>query len=169
MTKLTAKPAVPPDVLDQTVSLLLTLESINQVRQALTGKLGIAPDVAAAAITRARRRLALAAGFNFAEELGKAVKRLNQLYRRVLQDKDYRAALACQRDLNRLMGLYEAQAKEQAADTSIMAADHEAAKRQLSPLALHDGDAPLAELCRLAVGRIVELEQALHQAKQDGP
>lgn len=103
------------------------------------------------------------------EQLKQAISRCDALYAEAKQAKDIRAALAAQRDLNRLLGLYDKAAKEQAVVASAAQSEIDAAREQLSPLALHDGDAQLTELCRLAVGRIVELEQALHQARQDGP
>ena len=103
------------------------------------------------------------------EQLKEAIRRCDTLYAEAKKEGDIRAALAAQRDLNRLMGLYDSATKEQAVVASAAQAELDAAREQLSPLALHDGDASLSELCRLAVSRIVELEQALHQARQDGP
>lgn len=42
-------------------------------------------------------------------ELGRALARLNMLYQKTLQIQDYQRCLAIQKELNALLGLYEAQ------------------------------------------------------------
>lgn len=160
-TTKTARKAEPvaPEIVDQTVALLLTLESHHQVATALAEKLEQTPEQAAAAINEARHRLALAAGPDYSEELGRSVSRLNNLYRRSLAMQDCKTALATQRELNRLL-LYGRPPAPAADPESPGQAQIAAARAHLAPLGLAGDDAPLAELCRLAVCRIVHLEQA---------
>lgn len=101
-----ARPAVPAEIVDQTIALLLALESHNEVTKALTSeKMGLTAKAAEAAIAEAQRRLALVAGFDRTKELGRAISRLNNLYRRSLQIQDCKTALGVQRELNRLLAL----------------------------------------------------------------
>jgi len=98
--------AVAAEIVDQTIALLLALESHNEVTKALTSdKMGLTAKAAEAAIAEAQRRLALAAGFDRTRELGRAIARLNNLYRRSIQIQDCKTALGVQRELNRLLDL----------------------------------------------------------------
>lgn len=57
-------------------------------------------------IQRANQRFEEESKVHQAHELGKAVRRLNDLYQKTLKVQDYRQALANQRELNALLGLY---------------------------------------------------------------
>jgi hypothetical protein len=67
---------------------------------------GLDGPAAAAAMVEARKRITLAADYARDEQLGKAVKRLEDLYAKSLTAKDTRTALQAQRELNRLLDLY---------------------------------------------------------------
>lgn len=57
----------------------------------------------------ARERIAEHGALDRAYEIGKAISRLNNLYARNLQINDFKAALATQKEINALFGLYEPQ------------------------------------------------------------
>lgn len=57
-------------------------------------------------LARANERLRALASFVSEEELGKARERLNDLYSKNYRVQSYRDALACQKELNELLGLY---------------------------------------------------------------
>ncbi|KAA0253406.1 MAG: hypothetical protein EDX89_14395 [Acidobacteria bacterium] len=57
-------------------------------------------------LARANARLRELASFIHEEELGKARERLNDLYSKNYRVQSYRDALACQKELNELLGLY---------------------------------------------------------------
>jgi hypothetical protein len=116
-----------------------------------------------AIVAEARKRLADYAAFDRRVELGISRRRLEELIVTAKKAGDLRVMLAAQRELNRLHGL------DRADDTAaVAAADHEAladdvaeARAQLQTLNLSaDSSAPLAELARLAVARICNLEAA---------
>lgn len=150
-----AKTALNQEHVEKATTLLLASDSLHQVRRALVANLKITDAQADELIKEVRRRLALAAKGDFIQELGRGVKRLNDLYQRSIKDGDTRAALACQKELNRLRGLGP---KRGESTGSVSSGEIEAARAQLLPLNLTPKDAPLAELCRLAVAKIVELQ-----------
>lgn len=156
------KPApVDPAAVDAAIALLLTLCSQTEVRAQLAGKFPLSAESVGAAIDEAQRRLALAAGVDRTAELARSVARLNHLF----QDAaDPKVGLAVVRELNKLLRLYDAPGSEpgadlDAADRATLEAEIRAARAQLLPLALAPEDTALSELCRLAVGRIVELSR----------
>lgn len=160
-----ARPAVPAEIVDQTIALLLALESHNEVTKALTGdKLGLTPKAAEAAIAEAQRRLALAAGFDRTRELGRAIARLNNLYRRSIQIQDCKTALGVQRELNKLLALGAPApigAAGQADDPDHPDPPDDAGRahahlRQAFPT----HDLPLDELARMAAAELIDTRNA---------
>jgi len=73
----------------------------------LTSNMSVPPEQAEAVVKEARRRLTVAADFDRDEEIGKAVLRLEDLFRTSLLAKDTRTALQAQRELSRLLRLYD--------------------------------------------------------------
>ncbi len=57
-------------------------------------------------IAEANGLLGAEAEFHRARELGKAIARLNELFQRCMKVQDYQRALAVQREINTLLGLY---------------------------------------------------------------
>lgn len=125
-------------------------DALTQIDPPLT------PDQVAPAIAEGRRRITLAADYHRDHEIGRAITRLNDLYRRALAAQDIKHALAAQRELTKLFDL--ARPPTDAAGP----ANEEAAaiRRHLEPLDLAEPGTPTVELCRLAVGRIIDLEAA---------
>ena len=154
----TASPS--QEVLDKLVLLLVSGLARSAIADAV-GKLGLAPDQAATAIAEARTRIQIAAQWDRNEQLGTAMVRLNDCYRRAMAVQDTKTALAVQRELNRLMDLYRraeegnSASKQEADAKDAMAAEIAAARAHLAPLGLGDVDTPLAELCRLTVLQVL--------------
>jgi hypothetical protein len=131
--------------------------SSDAVLAALTSKLGLTPAAAKATVEDAEKRIVLAANYDRTRELGTAIARLNDLYRRAVAIQDTKTALQTQRELNRLLNLYEPPA-----DATLTQADADTieahSRRYLDSLALGDASTPLPELCRRAAARILALE-----------
>jgi hypothetical protein len=142
--------------LNKIVLLVVSGLSEDAVICACQDNLGL-PDIdAKAAYAEARRRVCLAAQYHPDEQLGVSITRLNDLYARSLKIQDNKTALSVQKELNRLMDL-----DRRPPATGEITADSEdgnVARLHLEPLRLgRPGDA-LAELCRLAALKIIELE-----------
>ncbi|NLG44825.1 MAG: hypothetical protein GX547_16405 [Phycisphaerae bacterium] len=152
-------PTVSPETVDQTITLLLTLESTHQVAAALTSdQIGLAPAAAEAAIAEAQRRLMAAAGYDKTHELGRAIRRLNNLYRRSVQVQDCKTALAAQRELNRLLALGAAPSPDQTTSDTPPTdpAEVERAREHLARALPDHADLPLDELARLAATALID-------------
>jgi len=167
-----AATACPPEVLDKVVLLLTrgmpqaTVEATctRPVHPGMPGQprgLGIAPALLAAVLAEAKLRILGAARWDRTEQAGMSITRLNDLYSRCLVEADTATALATQREINKLLGLYNADpadGPDGARDADALREQVAAATAYLQPLGLGHEDTPLSELARLAVVRIVELE-----------
>jgi hypothetical protein len=155
-------PESDAETLDALIRLLISGVTEPAARHACMERFSLTAAAADKALAEARRRITLAADYHRDEELGTAVTRLNDLYARSIKVQDVRTALQAQRELNRLMDLYSLPAEsEPGRDLLGLAADHEAARAHLAPLRLAQPHAPLAEHARLAVARILELQERL--------
>lgn len=189
-----ALPAIAPppkvgasglDPVDSILLLLVNEPSVEAVRAAVAhaaGRLGIAPTAEAIdeAIRRAREKLAVAATVNRNEELGRAHKRLHALYRSADKADDVRGALAAQRELNRLLGLYPAgveaaelsaaeagEEAEASAGAAKLAEIHAACDRHLERLRLTDDvEAAYPDVIALAAREIRRLRRQLREARK---
>ena len=109
-------------------------------------------DTARRTVAEARQRITVAADYARDEQLGKAVMRLEDLYAKSIAGKDVRSAIAAQKELNRLLRLYDA--PEQAPQTE--GQEDESAGRldviasYLLPLKLTDTRYPVEEHARVA-------------------
>jgi hypothetical protein len=134
-------------------------EAINKIILMLVG--GNSTDAAEAAcvasfpqpeahdlVVEAGRRIALAASYDLTREIGTAYLRLNTLYAKALTLDDVKVALATQREMNRLLRLYDLRPESPDPDT----ADSETAAvaAHLLPLGLVPDDHPLREHARVA-------------------
>lgn len=166
----TAKPRFPAGLVDRLVLMLVSNVPPDAIA-ASADKLDTTPQVLAAAVTEARRQITLAADFHRDREIGLAYKRLNEIFRRSLAIQDGKTALAAQKELNKLLRLYEPGPAGPVEVTTDGGSDAAAAREHLATLGLADEDEPLAELARLAVLRIVELnaERIPPNAQQDCP
>jgi hypothetical protein len=149
------KPAHP--AVEQVVLLLVSGLSEPDARKAAIGQLAVPAGEADAIVEAAQRQILLAARGDRAEALGRAVTRLEDLYRRAVQSADNRVALQTQKEINRLLDLYNV-----APPPNTTPEDHartrmelEAIAAHLLPLRLAPPDAPLAEHMRVAVERLL--------------
>jgi len=156
------------EVFDKIVLLLVSGLARSAIVEAI-GKLGLFGDLATSAIAEAQMLIQIAAHWDRNEQLGTAMVRLNDIYRRALAVQDAKTALAVQRELNRLLDLY--QSPREPPEKEVTDPDREekalaeiqAAKAYLTPLRLGDEKTPLVELCRLAVLRILANKTTLDQ------
>jgi hypothetical protein len=109
----TAAPAHP--LRDQVTLLLLNGTAADKVENFCAQK-GLDPAAAAELVTDARNRITIAADYQRDEQIGTAVLRLNDLYQKaaVAKPPDHKSALAAQRELNKLLGLYAGGGQAQA-------------------------------------------------------
>jgi hypothetical protein len=165
----------PQEVLDKIVLLLVSGLARSAIDEAV-GKLGLSGDAASSAIAEARMRIAIAARWDRNDQLGTALVRLNDIYRRSLASQDAKTALAVQKELNRLLDLYRAAAPspqavgDRPSPNASATVEMAAARAHLTPLGLGNERTSLAELCRLAVLRIIkDGERSISQApRADG-
>jgi len=149
----------PDEVTIEHVVLLL-VRGVGVGRLAAAcAELGISRKDLDAALPEARKRITVAAETDHDEEFGKAVMRLNQIYATTVGGKDKKTALDAQRELNRLLGLYEDEAPSGAGDDELRE-EVAQAMQYLTPLGLTRKKAPtLSELCRLAAARIITSDE----------
>lgn len=154
-----AEPAVrlyvDPVVIEQIVLLMIGGLSDALLHTAAVEKLKMTPEKAAAAINEARRVITIAADYNRHEQLGKAVKRIDALYSTSVKMQDAKTALACQRELNKLLSLYEPTAVIPPTKPTEENAEAKAIRLHLVPLGLASESAPLAEHCRIAALKLI--------------
>lgn len=124
--------------------------------QALQEKLGASASEAKAAVRAAETRIVLAANYDRTKELGTAIARLNDLYRRAVGIQDTKTALAIQRELNKLMDLYTTPVADDT-ESSREPQEIALARKYLDNLNLGDRNLPLPELCRRAAAEIIFL------------
>jgi len=149
-----------PAILDKVIKMLISGISEEATRHTCVENLGLNHAQAAEAVVEARQRITIAADYNRDQELGTAIARLRDLYTRSISVQDVKTALAAQKELNRLLKLYDVPHESPTEDTDLaeLRSDYEAAREHLTPLELADHDAPLAEHARLAVATILDLQ-----------
>lgn len=141
--------------------VLLMVSGLNKdsLRDAAIQKLAVPPEQAVAFIAEAKRRLNVAAKYDPDEKLGEAMTRLNDIYARSLKAQDMKTALAAQREIDRIVGLYGLQGASAASSESEGSnTELEAIASHLRPLNLAPDDYPLPEVARIAADRIREAE-----------
>lgn len=168
----TRKPKPPPFTVEQRETITLLIVSGIGEPDIIAAcidpaEMGLTAAQATKAIAAATEAIAHAASYDRVAEIGRAIVRLNDLYRQSLERKDTRTGLAIQRELNKLLRLYPEPSAAppsddvDAADASAAGnvADELAATRaHLLPLGLAAADAPTVEHARLAVARIIDLQ-----------
>lgn len=118
-------------------------------------KAGIAAKEAKAIIAKARRRITLAADYKKDEQVGIAITRLNELFTNSLTAKDMRTALQAQRELNKIMSLYDNyEEEEKHMDDGESHRQLELIATYLLPLKLLSGKYPIEEHARVAAEKI---------------
>ncbi len=94
------------DVLDKITLLLVSLQSVAAVKEACTSKLGLDATAADLAIQHAREKIRAASEVDRDAARGQALIRLADLYERSLKVQDCKSALACQKEIDKLLGLH---------------------------------------------------------------
>lgn len=149
------------DLIDRAVLLIVSGMTTEAAATTLHSKLGVTVTKAAAVAKKAEKKIVLAANYDRTRELGTAIARLNDLYRRAVAIQDTKTALQIQRELNKLLDLYDRPLPGEAGDVTD---DEKAlARRYLEGLGLGDAETPLAELCRRAAARILEVQTTRHR------
>lgn len=148
----------PPAMLQKVILLLVSGLPEDAVIAACTDNLGMPEADARATYQEARRRIILAAHYHPDEQLGTSITRLNDLYARSLKIQDNKTALAVQRELNRLLDLDRRPPAIAEVLGPIDPEDVAAARRHLEAAGLAPAGAPLAELARLTIARLIDLE-----------
>jgi hypothetical protein len=147
------------EVIDKLVLMLVSGVAPTTVEQSATSKLGLPAAKAKRLLKRAQAAITRAAEYNRDDEVGTAYLRLNDLYSRSIKASDTKTALTAQRELNRLLALYEAPAEDPSpgadADTS---EELELIRQHLIPLALAPDTYPLHEHARIAADRLRQTE-----------
>lgn len=143
--------------IDRAILLLVSGMTLDATITTLKEKLGLTTKKAEAIANKAQKKIILAANYDRTKELGTAIARLNDLYRRAVAIQDTKTALAIQRELNKLMDLYE---KPTPYDDTPEPSENNLAKQHLLALGLGDDQTPLPELCRRAAAKIIELTAA---------
>ena len=92
--------------IDKAILMLTGGISRAAAEEIVVAKMSMTPREAKALVAQAARRLTLAANYNHDAELGTAITRLNDLFKRSLAIQDVKTCLAIQRELNKLMDLY---------------------------------------------------------------
>lgn len=146
---------IDPAIVEQIVLLMIGGLSDALLYAAAIEKLKLSPELATAAIDEAKRLITLAADYNRHEELGRAVRRINSLYGSSLKMQDTKTALACQKELNKLLSLYEPPGQQKATTESTENPEAVAIRSHLVPLQLAADSTPLTEVCRLAALKII--------------
>jgi hypothetical protein len=146
------------EALQDRVVLLLTNGMSAEAAEAYCLKQdGLDAEAARQVVAAARKRITVAADYTRDEQLGKAVMRLDDLYAKSVAAKDTRTALQAQRELNRLLGLYEVGESRGATGGS---GEDDAERRleliasYLVPLKLTDERYPVEEHARVAAETI---------------
>jgi len=137
---------------EKAVLMLVDGYSRSEAITACVEKLGLSQEEAEATVGSAVRQITISAALDRDAEIGIAYKRLNSLYDQANTAKETNVALAVQRELNKLIGLY----RVDPADAGLGAADsgdHETLvtiRAHLLPLALASAEYPIEEHARLA-------------------
>lgn len=141
---------------ERAVLMLVSGMTLDATITTLKEKIGVAAKKAESIAKKAQKKIILAAHYDKTKELGTAIARLNDLYRRAVAIQDTKTALAIQREINKLLDLYDK--PTDTAATDITDSENELARRYLANLGLGDESTPLPELCRRAAAKIIALQ-----------
>ena len=154
------------EVLDAIVLLIVSGTSENNIASICVERFGIKGELAQKKITEAKTQITVAADFNRQDEVGTAYIRLNDLYTRSLNGDDVKTALASQKELNKLLSLYEPE------HGSVLAlgvgedglGELDVVASHLLPLALASAEYPISEHARIAASFIRKMDRKNDQA-----
>jgi hypothetical protein len=115
------------------------------------------PKQAEKAIAEAGKRIAIAANFDRAEQVGISIRRLHDLFTASVTLEDVKTALAAQKELNKLMDLYagaKIESGKPAADNSDAERELATVVAHLAPMDIAKEGTPAGELARIAAAII---------------
>ncbi len=117
------------------------------------------PRAATEAVKKAAKKITTAADYNRTKEAGTAYFRLNDIYKKALKSADIKTALAAQKEISKLIGLYGGVVQNMASDDgesdiTDSQAELTAIGKHLLPLGLAPDDYPLKEHARIAAEKI---------------
>lgn len=144
-----------PVAVEQILKLMTARISDAVLCQVAVEKLSLTPEQAVAAITAARKLMLGAAEYSIAEELGRSILRLNDLFTHSQKMQDSKTALAAQRELHAVFQFNQRIAKLEESQATANA-EAEAIRIHLLPLKLAPDHAPLVEHVRVAGLRLSE-------------
>ena len=114
-------------------------------------------------IKEAELKIIETANFDKDKELGTAINRLNDIYRKSIAARDIKTALQAQREIDKLQDLYREEGDQGANELDMTGAlyaekELQAIAEHLLPLELADSSYPLREHARIASERIREAQ-----------
>jgi hypothetical protein len=153
--------AAEAKAVEQAVLLLVGGVSRRLVEQQVAGS-GVAAARVAEVVQAAREKIRVAADYDRSEEVGLAVTRCEDIYRKALAAKDLKTALAANKEKSRLRRLYERTEGETGSEGAAGGgAELEECRRVLAaiaghvlPLELAEAGYPLEEHVRIAASRL---------------
>lgn len=148
----TTRPEVVSDV-DVAVRFIMAGNQKEEVFRELTER-GSSPEEAKRVVAEASLKLKLAARWDATEQTGLMLIRVNELYMAAWAKGDVVAALAVQKELNKVLALAQkAQSSEDVGAQANAQAELDAVDGYLRPLFPGD-QSPTSELARLAVAKL---------------
>lgn len=152
---------------DRAVLLLVNGMGPEQVERFCIDEGGCTPRRAKRVVIEARKRITIAAQYTRVEEIGKSMRRLNDMYGRAVAEKDFKTALQAQREINRLLDLYGASSPAADAHGDESSRAMRLIEAYVKPLRLVGEEYPVAEHVRVAV-ELIRLHGLQGQAVQSG-
>ena len=151
------------NLIDKVVLLMVSGLSKRELRDTCELKLDVRPDDVKDLIQKAELRIIETANFDKDKELGTAINRLNDIYRKAIMVRDIKTALQAQREIDKLQDLYREEGDQGAIEGDTSGALHaekelQAIAEHLLPLELADSSYPLREHARIASERIREAQ-----------
>ena len=159
--------AVSAETIDRLVLLAVSGLSPESLSRHAAESLEIPEDAIDEAIAAARRQITLAADYHRDQELGAAIKRLDDIYRTARADRDMRTALATQKEKMRLLRLHNRPERPQE-DEPADAPAEALLRSHLEPLGISTEDDTTEEIARKAVAEIVRLRTELYRQEGAG-
>lgn len=156
-TRKTRRSELDPAALDAVIALFVKGYRPERIAELLTADKSatIAPGSIDAYLSEARSLVTLAANYRRDEELGRAIRRYHDIYADATTAKEHRCRIDAQKELCRLMRLYEDPEHAGTVDQDNAAeVELEEIRGYLESLNLAAPGTPLAELARLAVEKI---------------
>lgn len=127
---------------------------------------GSKPREARTVAALAREQIATAADTDRREEIGLEKIRLDKIYEIAIAMKDYKIAMKALRERSRLLGLTRVNEEKCDADRFFETSEQEEARQYLESLELFDPGLPMAELCRMAAKKIIDLTSSVNNGQQ---